>query len=424
MTEPIRYFEDLEDFEAGLRRGEGWRVAKWLIVLGSCAFGGPLLVSSLIASGVEALLAVGVSAILIVAILLVTAAPRIRGIFHPQRCPSCNVRLTRERMQRALAERACPRCGFVFPSRKPPEARTVQLDAAHLPRVLLAYEKEIQRDETTPVAPLDPTNPYAASAHVSPIVPHAPRPNVVWTALLLLWMVTLWPLITIFRPRDAFLRQLPPTDNPADPQWQAYVTSYVRSQRRAAWFFLPWTVVLPLVLFFQGPAAQGLEALRAGDTPGAIAQWTWGVCMAFVGGVIALFVAWTGASLLLPRYFRRWLQGDPAPAKAAIDEKTGYYGLRLRFSDVTSQQQLPKVRFRFRQANTSELVVRLVNVADAQALQKALPCEQANTWLVAEIDLRALVRQSEPNFFGDELHLTGDPSGQLEVDDFEIVPRK
>lgn len=104
-----------------------------------------------------------------------------------------------------------------------------------------------------------------------------------------------------------------------------------------------------------------------------------------------------------------------------MDDATGYYALRLRFTDVTSQEQLPRVSFRFRQKMRSDLVVRVVNVASAKALEKTVPCLAIDTWQFVEIDLRAMVRQSDPQFFGDELHLTGDPAGELEVIDFDVV---
>jgi hypothetical protein len=64
-----------------------------------------------------------------------------------------------------------------------------------------------------------------------------------------------------------------------------------------------------------------------------------------------------------------------------------------------------------------------VNFPQATALELDLAPTDAGQWREAECDLLLMVRQSDPDFVGDELHLVADPAAKLECSDFDVLPR-
>lgn len=418
----------IQDYEqVGERLAEETRAARWdalrlgvLVLLWVAGFLCHIALRQLLPWSVEALeLAISFcfwAAVFIGVLWWIASVKRRRQ----PRCGKCEHRFTAEEMNRASVTRACPRCQYVFPSRAPPEAQAVALDAEHLPRVWLAHELEVPPETTNSDAPLDESNPYAPSRDVT--YSQAPRPKSAFAHLLtLLWFVTVWPAIAIFKTRDQWIADLPPPGKAVDENWLAYAASYARSQRRMAWALLPFTVVMPIALFIAYKLPEGIELIRSDQPRAGLFSLVWGLILSYVYGLAALVGAGVVCRILFRRRFTRWLNGDPAPIKAQHDEKTGYYGLRLRFSDVTRQEQLPTVKFRFRQKMPGELVLRVVNFATAQALEKKVTYAAANAWQTMELDVRWLVRQSDPTFFGDELHFISDPAAGLEVDDLQIV---
>lgn len=424
MSVAIEDYEHLEELAAESKRRARWGAVQWSVfaVVALAGMFAHIAVRSQVNWPVEPFEAL-TSILFWLCLLVVFPLSRYRRqwLIRPH-CPACSRRLRVEELNAAMLTRACPACQHVFRSRKPPEAQAVALDAEHLPRVWLAHEVEPPAELESAPEPVDATNPYAPSRDVS-AAPLAARPSRARVYLWMLWTVTFWPIVTLFRSRESIIAQLPTPPRPDDAEWQAHAAAFVRSQRRAAWFLLPWTAGVPAWLFFNGSSLRVLDLLMSKQFVDALMTLAWDLASAFLGGLAALFAAYVLASLLLQRRFQRWLQGSPPPAKAQRDEKTGYYGLRLRFTDVTRQDQLPTIRFRYRQKLPGELVLRVVDFSSAHALEKKLHCAVANAWQTVELDLRALVRQSDPDFFGDELHFTGDPAAELEIDELQIVRR-
>jgi hypothetical protein len=198
-----------------------------------------------------------------------------------------------------------------------------------------------------------------------------------------------------------------------DPRKQPRDRAYVRSRRRAAWLMLVCCHLLPLA------AVVALWNSTSGsDLNGRL-------IIAVLGLLLFSFLGLVLAGLLVaksPHSFKRWLMGSRGPVPATRDGATGYFRLRIRMLMYPLQSELPHLRFRFRQSQGADVQLRVVNFEQATALEFDLPTP-GNDWNQADLDLRWMVRQSDPTFAGDELHLVSDPSGTLELEDYELVPR-
>ena len=338
-------------------------------------------------------------------------------------CPQCQGDLDPIRRQTVLATRACPLCLHVFPSRLPPQMLKIRLDPTRLPRIWLQGEVATAMvvDEASPQeTPLD-ENPYRTPAQ--PLASGANSSQLTFSGCLLLWWsASIEPVRTLLKSDARLLDQpnLSATKQPDSERVLRFRQAFLLSTRRQAWMLLPWSTIFPIT----AAIAVGWPGLGPlGRDP---------VWMHLLAALMAHSVVLVLGMLLYgqvlsrgPLAFKRWLRGGLEAVDANVDPDTGYYAVRWRLIEVHVQQNLPRLKFRYRQlASTANVQLRLVNYEQATALEMTLPAPPEGVWQSADLDLRWLVRQSDPDFFGDEVHLTGDPAGKLEMCDYEVVFRQ
>lgn len=420
------YFEDLVDKFEDERRPMYWVLragvpTAFLLLLGTWL----LIVNLYHDPGDPGALAVPLLLVLAVSFFALFAAPflnwRRERRAGPVGCPHCQGILGVYHREQIFKTRACPLCGWVFRSRLPPQARKITFDPAKLPRVWLQGELETAKvvDEPAPLVADDADdtvepNPYRASAVVTP--PSVGMGAATQGCLTAWWQSVIGPPMIIFSSREKILRDphlavLAAGD--ADRQRERD-DAFVRSQRRTAWLLLLCCHAPPLafiVLYWQQSPHEEL---------------TTRLLLAVGGGLLVSLLGLFFAAMLLslsPRSLKRFWMGSRGPVRASLDPATGYFGIRIRILHHAQQDQLPRVRFRYRCSQSGPVQLRLVKFPQAEALELELAPADAERWREADCDLLLLVRQSDPDFAGDEMHLVADPAAKLECSDFDVLPR-
>jgi hypothetical protein len=298
----------------------------------------------------------------------------------------------------------------------------VNLDRARLPRIWLQGEvaEATLVGEETISTPGEDENPYKAP-RLAASSPGARRNQAI--GCLWVWFGgAIGPLRVLLQSERRLLKD-PSLPVPRDMQTdrtRRLRQAYVRALRRQAWVMLPLTVLFPAAVALALIIGGGLRSSQAGDWI-AIA-----ICAVLLHGAAVTLGMAIAAQLFQrgPDRFKLWLKGGVNAIDAATDPPTGYYGVRLRLINIHAQAELPRVKFRVRKRLPGEVCLRLVNYERALALEWPLIAGTGETWTACDFDLRLLVRQSAPDFFGDELHLVGEPDqGPLEMADYEVVFR-
>ncbi|HTN74456.1 MAG TPA: hypothetical protein VL096_04390 [Pirellulaceae bacterium] len=356
------------------------------------------------------------SAALVTVMLIAFAWRGTRGQEFP--CPNCQGNLDPLRRQAVIETRACPLCLHVFPSRLPPQMRSITFERDKLPRIWLQGEVTV----ATPADAVEDGNPYRASSlpttSSETTGPTTGTLGCLWGAVKLIGQ----PVLLLATSDEELLASphLPERTSPETERARRLRRAYLLTVRRQAWVQLPCLTLAPLG--------------AAGYVGWTFAQrgFVWeesllmGVSMAILALGMTLVIGALFYNLLsrrAPRFILRWLQGGLDTIDADAEATTGYYGLRWRVANVPTQQGLPRIKFRVRQAVPGELQLRVVHQDSATALELPLACPVANQWQRVDVDIRWLVRQSDPRFLADELHLTSAPDARLEICDYEVVTR-
>lgn len=401
------YFEDLQEEFADELAPPDWR--RQLASLALLLVGVSLLVAGLLLG----------SALVLMGFIVLGGAMLFRYVWdwrlrakRSPLCPQCGEALDAIRRERLFATRACPVCQFVFPSRLPPMARLVTIDRKLVPRIWL--QDEVADGE--PAEQGSEVNPYQAPRATTVSSPQ--KVGCLW-----MWVEgMLGPFRALMQSDDELLSdpRLPAQREPLTPRARRMRETFVRSRRRHAWFMLPFTVAAPILLTL-GAVLASLpychEALHYVSL--ALAVVVLQLATVTAGMMLTGVIAARG-----PRGLKDWLQGGRDPVEAEHEPRTQYYGIRIRLINITTQPELPHLKFLLRQAEPGEAQLRVVNFTLATALEMPLALPKGGEWQAVDIDLRTMVRQSAPDFFGDELHLAGDPAkGPLELSRYEVVPR-
>lgn len=351
-------------------------------------------------------------------------------------CPQCRHEIDPLRRQALLETRACPVCSYIFPSRLPPQMRKIVFDRASLPRVWLQGEVAAAQpaaDDPSLAASAaseasnEQQNPYQTPAHVATWGRSSSA--TFGSALLLLlkvwWSALIEPLRTLLKTDEQLLAH-PNLTAPREPQSERSLrlrAVYLSGARRQALVLVFLTNVLPLV----AAIVAWLWLAPHGQEENPLFAWTGALAIvAFVH-----FLATVLGSILHiqfmqygPRFYQQWLSGGERVIDAEVEPTTGYYGIRWRLINVEQQHELPRITFRFRQDAAGEVLLRLVNYDEACAWELPLPYTTPGQWQTVDVDLRAMIRQSAPDFCGDELHLTCTlTTANLELTDYGQIVR-
>lgn len=408
------YFEDLaEDLQAHCRGGARWR---WL-ALGASAL---VLVASMTFSDMAPILVLLMLCAWMLAGLAFAVIGKLRSRQIQVHCPQCHEAIRADSAPLVLKTRACQRCQYVFPSKLPPVMRRVQLDRAHLPRIWLQGEvptATLAGDDETANASAE--NPYQTPAPVQDTRAPAQSSLHAWGTLLWWWYkVTTGPVQTLLASDEQLLANTRLTvPREVETERSARMKAcFLRGLRRQAWMQIACINVPTLVAMWL--AWQSVNPQQ--DPVWVIALWLVGahaVATLFCGILYGLMNYYAPAELL------NFLNGGLNVIDAEVDAETGYYGIRWRLIGVHRQGELPALKFQLRQQLACEMLLRVVNYDLAEALELPLPYATPGEWIGVEVDLLQMVRQSAPEFFGDEIHLTGDPTGQIEMRDYRIIAR-